>query len=161
MRVRSGAELAGRAEVADAYNCVCDDEIVDKPKEVAAKLFDYLNDYGDAAAFYSNVDKLHVHHELGTLLCDLEALGAIVYSAVRHASVLGKDWPNQTSLLVNILYLVVQLKDKVIVQFVGFEIRQCQTFNLRGICFQPRVTSSRMEISPVPPAPLSAVIVDN
>jgi hypothetical protein len=117
-RIRSGAELTRLADSANAYNYVCDDEIGEKAKEVAATLFDYLNDYGDAAEFYSNVDKLAVHDELDALLRDLEDDGAIVYSAIRHASVVGKDWPNQTPMPVDILYLVVHLTDKSISEFL-------------------------------------------
>jgi transcriptional regulator with XRE-family HTH domain len=113
-RVRSGAELAHLADAANAYNYVCDDEINEKAKKVAATLFDYLNDYGDAPEFYSNVDKLDVHRELNDLLRALEGHGAIIYSAVRCTSLLGKTWTDQTPMPVDILYLLVHLKDKII-----------------------------------------------
>jgi transcriptional regulator with XRE-family HTH domain len=117
-RVRNGAELGGLAEAATAYNYICDDEITEKAKEVAATLFDYLNDYGDAAELYSNVDRLHVHQELDALLRELDGHGAIVYFAVRHTSIVGKSWPDQTPMPVDILYLVVHCTEKLIKEFL-------------------------------------------
>jgi transcriptional regulator with XRE-family HTH domain len=117
-RVRNGAALAHLAETVTAYNYVCDDEIAEKAKEVAATLFDYLQDYGDAAEAYYSVDKLYVHRQLDDLLCDLEGCGAIVYSAVRSTSIVGKSWADQTPMPVQILYLVVHLKDKIVKEFL-------------------------------------------
>jgi transcriptional regulator with XRE-family HTH domain len=116
--VRSGAELSRLAEVANAYNYCCDDDVTEVVKEVAATLFDYLNDYGDVHELYSNVDKLTVYRKLDSLLQDLGGRGAVVHSAMRSTSIVGKDWPNQTPLPVDILYLVVHVKEKIIEEFL-------------------------------------------
>jgi transcriptional regulator with XRE-family HTH domain len=116
--VRNGAELARLAELAKAYNYCCDDEVPEEAKQAAATLFDYLNDYGDSAEFYSNMDKLGVHRELDALLNDLARDGAIVHSALRATSVVGKSWPDQTPMPLDILYFVIHAKDKVIEEFL-------------------------------------------
>jgi transcriptional regulator with XRE-family HTH domain len=117
-RVRNGAELVGLADAATACNYVSDDELTENAQGVAATLFDYLNEYGDAAELYSNVDKLHVHKALDALLRDLDGYGAVVYSAVRHTSIVGERWPDQTPMPVDVLYLLVHCKEKIIKEFL-------------------------------------------
>ena len=55
-----------------------------------------------------------MHQELDALLRELDGRGAIVYFAVRHTSIVGKSWPDQTPMPVHILYLLVHCKEKLI-----------------------------------------------
>jgi hypothetical protein len=60
-----------------------------------------------------------VHQKLDALLRDLDGHGAIVYFAVRHASIVGKSWSDhQTPMPIHILYLVVHCKEKLIKEFL-------------------------------------------
>jgi transcriptional regulator with XRE-family HTH domain len=115
--VLNGAELSRLAEIANAYNYCCDDDVSEEAKECAAALFDYLNDYGEAHELYSHVDKLAVHRELDSFLKDLEKFGVTVDSALQSTAISSENWPNQTPLPIDILCLVVHPKGRIIEEF--------------------------------------------
>jgi hypothetical protein len=59
-----------------------------------------------------------VQQELDALLRELDGGGAIVYFAVRHTSIVGNSWPDQTPMPVHILYPLVHCKEKLIKEFL-------------------------------------------
>ncbi|QPB24499.1 helix-turn-helix transcriptional regulator [Rhizobium sp. 007] len=94
-RVQSGDAL-GLADISTGLLLHMEDELSQDAKQTAAALFDYLRDVQDIRHEASFADKLAFNNEMGVMLTELEANGAIAYSALRQTKIVGQNWEDKT-----------------------------------------------------------------
>ncbi|NEK19761.1 helix-turn-helix transcriptional regulator [Rhizobium leguminosarum] len=106
-RITGGDALGRLAEMSDGLVLHMEDELNQDAKEIAASLFDYLRDVADISEEASFTHKLSYNVEMGTMLADLEAKGAVAYSAIRRTQMVGSNWPNKTPIPLTAVYVTV------------------------------------------------------
>lgn len=112
-RVTTGDALGRLADLSNAYLFHCDDDVSSEAKRQAFCVFDFLRDLGDISDDISFVDKLTYNQELGRMLCDLEQLGAWVYSASRLTKIVDdENWIDKTPMSITIGYLTIVPKGR-------------------------------------------------
>lgn len=114
--VRTGEQLGGFIERGNAFAFHYDEALSDEAKSVAAALFDYARDYGDADELYSATQKLSIYKDFGEILRELESMGAATHSGIRNCDFVGSHWPDRTPIRMSITYLVVDLSDREITE---------------------------------------------
>jgi len=113
-KVESGEALARLVYDSEGHVFHADDSLSQEAKEIAASIFDYLSDLGDISDDVSFSDKVGFHRELDGMLKELLGLGAICYTGLRSAKMVGANWVNQTAIPFKVGYLTVVPKDKTL-----------------------------------------------
>lgn len=106
-RVANGDALGRLTDVSTGLVLHMDDGLSTDAKEIAAALFDYLQDMQDIRDDISFSDKLSYNHEMGTMLADLEANGAIAFSALRRTKIAGIFWADKAPMPFTAVYITV------------------------------------------------------
>lgn len=78
-----------------------------------AALVDYLRDYRDIAADYSETDKLQVFSDVQEYLDHLDSAGIAVVYAIRNTRIVGREWVDKAPWPVRLVYLYAVPKDAV------------------------------------------------
>ena len=106
-RVVGGDALGRLTDVSTGLVLQMEDELSTEAKQIAASLFDYLQDMQDIRQDVSFTEKLSFNREMGAMLTDLEENGAIAYSAIRHTKIVGQFWTDKTPLPFTAVYITV------------------------------------------------------
>jgi len=114
----SGEALARLAYSSDGYVFNSDEAISPKAKEIAASMFDHLQDIGDISDDLSFSEKLALHRELDGMLTELEKVDASCYLGSRTANIVGANWTSQTAIPFKIGYLTVVPKEKSLTEIM-------------------------------------------
>jgi len=117
-RTANGDGLARIAYEANAYLFHADEAISDEAKELAASIFDFLYDLGDLGDDGSFSERLGYQRSLGDLLEQLEALGAVCYSAFRATKIAGATWVDKTPIAWTIGYLTVVPAERILTEMM-------------------------------------------
>jgi DNA-binding XRE family transcriptional regulator len=115
--VAAGEDLLRIAEC-EAYSLHADDELTQAAKQVAATIFDYVQDLGDGISEVSHSDRVECACLLQQLLEELSVHDAKAYWAKRSTKVVGEHWVNKTPMSLTIGYLTVVPKAKKIQQLM-------------------------------------------
>ncbi len=106
-KVSSGDALGRLTDISNGLTLHMEDQISQDAKQIAASLFDYLQDMQDIRSDVSFTDKLSYNQEMGVMLSDLEANGAVAYSAIRQTKIVGQGWVDKTPLPFTVVYITV------------------------------------------------------
>lgn len=106
-RVTSGDALGRLTDISSGLVLHMEDELSQTAKQVAASLFDYLQEMQDIRSDVSFTDKLSFNQEMGSMLTELEVNGAIAYSAVRQTKIVGDNWVDKSPLPFTAAYITV------------------------------------------------------
>jgi DNA-binding XRE family transcriptional regulator len=111
-RVSSGNALGRLADMANGLLPNMEEDLPETAKETAAIIFDYLRDLMDLGSDVPYSDKLAFNRDMGSLLANLEAEGAVIYAATRNMRISNEAWENKTPLPMTIVYLSAVPRDR-------------------------------------------------
>jgi transcriptional regulator with XRE-family HTH domain len=110
----------------NAYSFSADPNLSSEAKELAATLFDCLQDLGDCFNDLSHIGRLNSIEGFQSVLDELEELGAVVLTAKRLTTISSSNWVDKTPLRIDIGYVAVapsttEIKEVVVSKRLKFE----------------------------------------
>jgi transcriptional regulator with XRE-family HTH domain len=111
---QNGDDLGNLLNLSQAYLFNCEDVLSAEVKEVAAALFDLLQDYADVWSELTHADRLSASRSFDESIIEIEQLGARLYIGTRDTNFVGSMWTDKTPIAITIGYVVVVPRNRKI-----------------------------------------------
>lgn len=110
--VESGSELARMVDEAGATLLHCDDEAPQEAQELAAGMFDLMQDLVDVWDDISFTERRRYREELERLKNELESFDLRLFWALRSTKMVGTNWADKSPMPIKIGYLTIVPKHR-------------------------------------------------